>query len=249
MTRAFALLALLALGGPVWAETQDVCRTAESQVGTGFPLPRAAQALADKRLTVLVIGAGSSALPGPDGVKKAYPARLQAALAAAVPDALITVTTDVEPKRTAEQMVHVLTPALTHIQPALVVWQTGTVDAMRGVDSDQFSEALDQGISMTRAAGADLILVNAQYSPRTESMIALDTYSDLMRRVASQQEVPLFDRFNVMKTWADMGIFDFYAATKKLDTAEHVHNCIGHLLADLVLESVKLGEPQPQGGR
>jgi hypothetical protein len=249
MTRAFALLALLALGGSAWAETQDVCRTAEAQVGSDFPLPRTAKALADKRLTVLVIGAGSSALPGPDGVKKAYPARLQAALAAAIPGALVTVATDVEPKRTAEQMVHVLTPALTRTELALVVWQTGTVDAMRGVDSDQFSQALEQGISMTRAAGADLILVNAQYSPRTESMIALGAYSDLMRRVASQQEVPLFDRFSVMKTWADMGIFDFYAATKKLDTAEHVHDCIGRLLADLILQSVKLGEPQPQSGR
>ena len=80
-------------------------------------------------------------------------------------------------------------------------------------------------------------------------MIALGTYADLMRRVASQQEMPLFDRFSVMKTWADLGIFDFYAKTKKLDTAEHVHDCIGRLLADLVLESVKLGEPQPQSGR
>jgi hypothetical protein len=120
---------------------------------------------------------------------------------------------------------------------------------MRGVDSDEFSQALEQGIAMVRAAGVDLILINAQYSPRTESMIALGAYADMMRRVASQQEVPLFDRFGVMKTWADLGIFDFYAATKKLDTAERVHDCMGRLLADFVFESVKLGEPQPQSGR
>jgi hypothetical protein len=250
MIRAIALLGLLALGGPAWAQNQDVCRTAEAQVGTGFALPHAAQALANKRLNILVVGAGSSALPGPDGVSKAYPGRLQAALAAALPqEVAIKVATDVEPRRTAEQMIRMLTPALANIRPALVIWQTGTVDAVRGVDSDQFSQSLEQGISMTRAAGADLILVNAQYSPRTESMIALGAYADLMRRVASQQEVPLFDRFSVMRTWADLGIFDFNAATKKLDTAEHVHDCIGRLLADLVLESVKLAEPQPEGGR
>lgn len=250
MMRAVALLALLALGGPVWAQSQDACRTAEAQAGTGFAVPHAAQALANKRLSILVIGAGSSALPGPEGVRKAYPARLQAALAASVPEGIaVTVATDVQPRRTAQQMVRVLPPALAHTHPELVIWQTGTVDAMQGVDSDQFSQALEQGIEMIRAAGADLILVNAQYSPRTESMIALGAYADLMRRVASQQEVPLFDRFSVMKTWADQGVFDFYAATKKLDTAEHVHDCIGRLLADLVLESVKLGEPQPQSGR
>ena len=31
---------------------------------------------------------------------------------------------------------------------------------------------------MARAAGADVILINPQYSPRTESMIALSTYSE-----------------------------------------------------------------------
>jgi len=248
--RAVALLALLTLGGPAWAESQDICRTAEAQVGSDFALPHAARAIADKRLNVLVIGAGSSALPGPDGVKKAYPARLQAALAAALPDGVaVTVSTDVEPRRTADQMVHILAPTLVHTQPALVIWQTGTIDAVRGVDADQFSQALEQGVAAVRAAGADLILVNAQYSPRTESMIALGAYADLMRRVASQQEVPLFDRFSVMKTWADLGIFDFYGATKKLDIAEHVHDCIGRLLADLVLESVKLSTAQPETGR
>jgi len=214
-------------------------------------LPNSAAAIAkDHRLNILLIGTGSSTLPGPDGVRKAYPARLQAALAAAVPGGVaVVVATDVEPRRTAQQMVSVLAPALVHTQPELVIWQTGTVDAVKGVDSDQFSQALEQGIGMVRAAGADLILVNAQYSPRTESMIALGAYADLMRRVAAQQEVPLFDRFSVMKTWADLGIFDFYAATKKLDTAELVHDCIGRLLADLILESAKLPVQQPEVGR
>jgi hypothetical protein len=249
MRRAIALLALLALGGPTWADDQDACRTAEAQVATSFALPHTAEALANGRLDVLVVGAGSSALPGPDGVRKAYPARLRAALAAALHGTAITVATDVESRRSAELMARILPSALAKTKPQLVIWQTGTIDAMKGVDPDQFTDALQQGVAMTRAAGADLVLVNAQYSPRTESMIALGAYADLMRRVASQQEVPLFDRFSVMKTWADLGIFDFYATTKKLDTAEHVHDCIGRLLADFILESAKLGEPQPQSGR
>ena len=40
-------------------------------------------------------------------------------------------------------------------------------------------------------------------------MIALGTYADDMRWVALQQEVPLFDRFSIMKLWADLGTFDF----------------------------------------
>jgi hypothetical protein len=247
--RLIVLLALLALAGPAWADDPVDCRAAQAQAGTGVPLPHTATALAQKHLNILVVGAGSSALPGPEGVRKAYPARLQAALMAALPGTAITLATDVEPKRTAEQMVKILPPALANTKPQLVIWQTGTIDAMRGVDADQFSQALERGIGMSRAAGSDMLLVNAQYSPRTESMIALGSYAEVMRRVAAQQEVPLFDRFNVMKTWADEGIFDFYAATKKLDTAEHVHDCLGRLLADFVMESVKLGGPHAEGGR
>ena len=246
--RSIVLLALLALAGPAWAEDPVECRTAESQVGTSVAIPQAALAVAQKHLNILVVGAGSSALPGPNGVRNAYPARLHAALAAMLPGTAITVATDVEARRTAEQMVKVLAPALANTKPQLVIWQTGTVDAMQGIDADRFSQALERGIGMSRAAGADVLLLNAQYSPRTESMIALGTYADLMRRVAVQQEVPLFDRFSVMKTWADLGIFDFYAATKKLDTAEHVHDCLGRLLAGFVMESVTLAGPQQAEG-
>ncbi len=49
-----------------------------------FPLPRSAKAIAAKRRTILVVGAGSSQLPGA-AAKNAYPARLQQVLAAKLP--------------------------------------------------------------------------------------------------------------------------------------------------------------------
>jgi hypothetical protein len=70
-----------------------------------------------------------------------------------------------------------------------------------------------------------------------------------MRWVALQQEIPLFDRFAVMKIWADLGTFDFNSSTKKLDMAEHVHDCIGRLLADLIVISAEPNGPQADGGR
>jgi hypothetical protein len=146
-------------------------------------------------------------------------------------------------------MMKSMTAAIAANKPSLVVWQTGTVDAMQGIDPDQFSQALDKGIGLARGAGADVIFMNPQYSPRTESMIALGTYAENMRWVALQQDVPLFDRFSIMKLWSDNGTFDLNSATKKLDMAERVHDCIGRLIADLVLESAKIGVPQNDTGR
>lgn len=234
------LLALVVLAaGPALAEHPAECRVAQHLVENGIPLPQVVRAIAAKKLDVLVLGAGSSILPGPDGAKLAYPARLQRALAARLPGVKVQVATNIKARRTAAEMVQALPADLTSVKPALLVWQSGTVDAMLSVDLDQFSQALDKGINIAHSAGADVILINSQYSPRTESMIALGSYAENMRWVAVQHEVPIFDRFSVMKTWADLGTFDFYSATKKLDIAARVHDCIGRLLADLVVDAAK----------
>ena len=243
------LLALLVLAGPAWAELPAECRVAAHLAEPNYPLPKVTRALAEKKFNILVVGAGSSQLPGANGAKNAYPARLQQALADQLKGVEVKVTTDIKASRTAAEMVKVLPTDLEAAKPVLMIWQTGTTDAMRAVDPDQFSQALDQGINMARGAGADVVLVNAQYSPRTESMIALSTYSEDMRWVALQQEVPLFDRFSIMRLWSDLGTFDLYSATKKLDIAERVHDCIGRLLADLVIAAAKPPEPPTNGSR
>jgi len=244
------LLALLMLVWvPARAEHPAECRVAENLLETNFRLPLAAHALAAKHLTVLVVGAGSSQLPGANGVANAYPARLQSALAQQLPGVDVTIATDVKARRTAAEMVKALPALLSAKKPELLIWQTGTVDAMLSVDPDQFSQALDAGINIAHSAGADVVLINAQYSPRTESMIALGTYAEDMRWVALQHEIPLFDRFSIMKLWAGLGTFDLYSATKKLDIAERVHDCIGRLLADLVVAAAKPEELPTNGSR
>jgi hypothetical protein len=250
---ALPVVAVLGLGLPklsVPASAQAVteCDVPNRQTEIDFPLQQVTQAIAAKRLNVLVLGAGSSQLPGASGAKNAYPARLQKALSAKLPGVDVQVATDVKPTRTAAEMVKTLRQSLTDAKPALMIWQTATIDAMQGVDADQFGQVLAKGIKIARSAGSDVIFVNPQYSPRTESMIALSTYVEILRWVALQHEVPLFDRFNLMKTWADLGTFDLYSATKKLDMAERVHDCLGRLLADLVLESSKVHPPNAESG-
>jgi len=242
---------LLLLPAPGWAGPPQECLVAQHQVEHIFPLPHAAAAIAAKKLDVLVLGAGSSTLPqrNGNGPGSAYPARLQTALTELLPGVAVNVTADAVPRRTAAAMVETLKTALPKLKPALVIWETGTVDAIQSVDPDEFSATLAQGIGAIRAAGADVVLVNAQYSPRTESMIGLTTYGDDMRWVALQHEVPLFNRFEIMRLWAELGTFDFTDAPNKIDMAKRVHDCIGWLLADLVTEAAKNAAPPSESGR
>jgi hypothetical protein len=114
------------------------------------------------------------------------------------------------------------------------------VDAIRRVELDEFRAALEAGVETLQAGGADVILMNMQYSPRTESMIPVGPYGDEMRAVAQQRDVPLFDRFSIMRYWADEGVFDFYAAGKDNGLAQRVHDCVGRAIGALVIEAAHL---------
>jgi hypothetical protein len=70
-----------------------------------------------------------------------------------------------------------------------------------------------------------------------------------MRWTALRHEIPLFDRFGLMKSWAELGTFDFTATTKKLEIAEQVHDCIGRLLADVIVNGAKTSDPPVNGAR
>jgi hypothetical protein len=236
---AVALLCAL-IGGGAYAKDAEDCMAAADAAMPDFAMPRVAAAIAKKRLDIAVIGSASSELAGSSGTNIAYPTRLQAALTNLLPGVAVKVTTYAHPRETAEEMQKKLSRIVNEPKPALVVWQTGTADAIRGVDPEDFRVALDDGIATLQQAGVDTVLVNMQYSPRTEAMLAMGAYADAMHMIALQREIDLFDRFSIMRKWNEAGTFDLYAATRKTDVAEHVHDCLGRLLANVVTEAAKL---------
>jgi ABC-type amino acid transport substrate-binding protein len=241
-----ALAGLCACVGMALAEPD--CMDSAALIHAEAGLPRAAAAItARQELKIAVAGSASSILAGQGGTRAAYPMTLQSALGEKLPGVAISVVNAAKPRQTAAEMEAGFGQLIAEQKPTLVVWQTGTVDAMHGVDLDQFRNALDKGVEELQAGGADIILMNMQYSPRTESMIAADNYAEIMRGVALRAEIPLFDRFAVMKAWNDEGTFDLSTTTKNSEMAEQVHICIGRLLADLVVEAVDFAKEAKQG--
>jgi hypothetical protein len=216
---------------PAFAEDGDACAVAAPLVSADFALQHAATAIANGHLDVVVIGSASSTLAGPAGIKEAFPARLEAALNERLKGVAVKVTTYAKARQTAVDMEQQFGRILKSDKPG---------------DPDEFSAALETGINEIQSAHSDVILMNMQYSPRTETMIAVTPYADAMRIVALQHEVLLFDRFAVMKHWSEMGTFDLNEITKKIDTAGHVHDCIGRLLAQLIVDAAKSARAKNQ---
>jgi hypothetical protein len=241
-------LAVLAAGlaaGPARAEdTAQICDVPADLLSSDSALPKVEQALKDgQRLDVLVVGSRSSTIGMSDGAA-AYPARLQAALREKLPTVAINVNVELQVKKTAEEVVPSLEKLVGDRKPTLVVWQTGTVDAMRSVDPDDFRSAMDEGVAAMQKAGADVVLINLQYSPRTETMISTSAYLDNMRAVAQQYDVPLFDRFAIMRQWNESGDFDLFSASPGIELAKRVHDCLGRALSTFVINAAHISRAE-----
>jgi hypothetical protein len=228
----------------------EACDVPASLLESEIDLTRVTNELKDKhRLDITVLGSGSSSLPGPDGTHFAYPARLEDALRQQLPGTEIRVTTHVQPKQTTANMLGTLDKILADDHPTLVIWQAGTADAINAVETEDFRSSLEEGVDKIQAAGADVILMNMQYSPRTATMLDVSAYADVMRHVAQQRNALLFDRLAIMQHWNDVGTFDLYAATKKYDMAREVHECIGRALASQIISAAHIDSVRMQTTR
>jgi lysophospholipase L1-like esterase len=245
-----ALLAAWALTGQALAAERGTCTVPDDLLFSDSQLQRVFGAVTKQRkLAIAVVGTGSSALAGPDGPHSAYPARLEATLNQRLSGVAVKVIALLRSRLTGEDLAKGMDKLLVDEKPDLVIWQTGTIDAMRRLDPDNFKAALEDGIDRLHKGGADVILMNMQYSPRTESMIATGPYADTMRAVAQQRGVPLFDRVGMMHYWSDVGAFNLYAAGKDNVLAQRVHDCIGRVIASLIVDAGRLQAFELKAGR
>jgi hypothetical protein len=238
------LLAGVLAGLPARAEdAPQSCGVPDYLLATESALPKVAAAVTNEhKLDILVVGSRSSTINTAEA--SAYPARLQAAMKDKLPSVAINLSVEIQVKKTAEEMAGDLVKLMEAKKPTLVIWQTGTVDALRSVDPDDFRTAVDEGVAALQNAGADVILMNLQYSPRTETMISVPPYLDNMKVVAQQHDVPLFDRFAIMHQWNDSGDFDLFSAFHGIELAKRVHDCLGRALSKFVIDAAHLGPAQ-----
>jgi hypothetical protein len=238
------LLAGFLSAAPVRAEdAAPSCDVPAYLLSTESSLPKVAEAIKKGGpLEILVVGSRSSTINAGDG--SAYPGRLQALLREKLPNVAVNVSVDLQIKKTAEEVAPGLVKLVEAKRPTLVIWQTGTYDAIRSVDPDDFRTAVEEGVAALQNAGTDVILLNLQYSPRTETMTSAPPYLDNMRVVAQQHDIPLFDRFAIMRHWNESGDFDLFSTSHGIDLAKRVHDCLGRALSKFVIDAARINPAQ-----
>jgi hypothetical protein len=223
-----------------------VAEERECPVPEGFytfepPLTKTAKAFAGRREVVIVALGGASTMGvAAGGLEFAWPARLASALAEKFPSTRTKVINLAVARQTAKRAAERLDHDVLPLKPTLVIWETGTMEAVRGTDIDEFRQTIQNGIDKLRAAGAEVVLMNMQFSRASDAVIHFEPYLAAMRELADINDVPLFRRHAIMRHWAESGALDLRAGDgeKGRELAAKLYGCIGQAMADLVTRGI-----------
>jgi acyl-CoA thioesterase I len=245
-------IGLLSLSGSAPAQEQD-CSVPASFYDGEPTLPKIAAAIASGQPVSIVAVGGASTLGRAAGNPDlAWPARLAAALTSRFQAARVTVDNRAVARQTAQEMVARLDREVIPLKPTLVIWETGTTDAVQGTDLDEFRQAVQTGIDRLRASGAEVVLMDAQFSRQTHAVINFDRCESVLREVTYANEVPLFRRHDIMRHWAEHGLFDLTTVDRdKLPlVASRLYDCIGRAVADFITRGThpETGAPAASSG-
>jgi acyl-CoA thioesterase-1 len=244
---AAAGIGLLAPPGAAPAQGQD-CAVPAGFYDAEPTLPKTAAAIASGQTVSIVAIGGASTLGRAAGSPDlAWPARLAAALTGRFPAARVTVDNRAVARQTAQEMASRQDRVVIALKPTLVIWETGTTDAVRGTELDEFRQTLQAGIDLLRASGAEVVLMDPQFSRQTNAVINFDRYESVLREVTDANEVPLFRRHDLMRHWAESGLFDLMSADHdKLPLiASRLYDCIGRAVADFISRGAHPGTDAP----
>lgn len=266
MWRVAYLMAVLAgaASGPALASV-DRCAAEVGLAGTPAPLSHTAPLIrAGSTLDVLVIGSATvfgpeaSLQPGtitgrllgvPEGVAPghiaasdhAFPTVMARAIEAAVPGVTVRVTIRGARGIAATDMLELMRTEMKAHHYPLVIWQTGTVEAVRNVQPGDFAQTLADGEQLVHESDADLILIDPQYSRFLQTNANLDPYLQAFQQAAAMPDVLWFKRYDLMRSWVADGKIDLErtARAERKPTVEALHACLGAQLAHLVLDSLR----------
>ena len=264
---ALLLAASFAVVSPAFAGSRS-CNTAEELVTPSAPLPDLAAALKNGKLNVLVVGSatifgpeaslqpgtvtsqagGNTAPGGPAQVILApagptsFPQQMADALRAAMPNLQVQVTLHGGRGLTAAEMLDLMRADLAANRYQLVLWQTGTVEAVRNTPAGEFYQTLMDGATLVNDKSADLVLVDQQFSRFLHANANLDPYAQGLQQVAATPGVALFRRFDIMRAWASEGQLDLERTPRgeRRAAVQALHACLGQQLARLLLAASKL---------
>jgi lysophospholipase L1-like esterase len=238
---AVAALSVALIGAAPASDGRAPCRCPAELVALGGTLPHAAaEVRAHHALRIVALGSSSTYGTGASGEAATYPSRLQAELAQKFPGVDLEVINKGVPGEVAADMVGRFERDVLALSPDLVVWQTGTNDALRNLPVDQFARLTAEGVERLHAANIDVVLMEPQYSPKLVQQPHYADYVEALRTIGHVAGAPVVRRFDIMKSWTASG--QFVDATMLQSDNLHMRDasyaCLGWVVAESIATAI-----------
>jgi lysophospholipase L1-like esterase len=223
------------------------CRSPKGARSFGSLPHVAAKLAAGKPVLIVAFGSSSTQGFGSTSPEYTYPNRLAAQLRRHYPGADITVLNRGKGGEDAPEMMKRLQTEVIDANPDLVIWQVGTNAVLRNLDPADTAKLVEEGVGRIQAAGADLVLVDPQYSPAVNAKAEnASRMVKLLGKVAELRHVGFFPRFEVMRDWHEGQSmpFESFVVSDGLHMNDWGYACFAQLLGDDIIKSVgqiKLG--------
>lgn len=192
-------------------------------------------------MRIAALGSSSTQGAGASSKELRYPAQLQAELRRRFPDSDIEVANLGIGGELASDMLKRVDGQVLPLKPALVIWQTGVNDAIRGVDLEEFRSTLQKGIRLFKEQGIDVVLLDHQYYPGAAKLAGFDDYLQALHDMAREEKIPLLSRYRIMEHLVTTGQFAIsdLLARDRFHLNDVSYGCLGTAMADALENSVR----------
>jgi acyl-CoA thioesterase I len=244
LTRALTLGAIAAglLSGAAQATVAPMlCRAGTENIPFNPDLSAIKLKLArGEPVTIVALGSSSTAGAGASSTDASYPSVLAAELARRLPNVQVKVINRGTGGQRAREMVQRIGSDVVGEQADLVIWQTGSNDAIHDVGIDRLRQTTRRGVEMIRQAGIDVVLMDLQWLPQIDRYPHYSAYSEVIGEVARETGVGHFRRYEVMKAWAANGKLSSneIIGADGLHMVDASYHCLAVLVGDGIVKAL-----------
>ncbi len=222
------------------ASSAEACLSAAQNFSLGAKLPRTASVLKSRQpLKIVAIGSSSTVGLWMTDPAKTYPEVMKRELIRLIPTARVEIINSGRSGDTIPGNMSRFDADVFAHHPDLVVWQMGGNDFTWLESADSLQKKIVSGIQSIRQNGADVILMDQQYTP----MILATQYAKIQGAIAGaarQEGVGYFQRFDLMQKAVEAGVpFLALSSLDGLHMSEDGYDCIGRGLARAIVAVLK----------
>jgi acyl-CoA thioesterase-1 len=237
---ALVLLAAPAVSHAAELSPAETCLAVNDGLSLGAPLPHTAETLKNRR-PLKIVAIGSSSTVGLWMVRKedTYPGVMRRELLRLDPSMQLEIVNSGRNGDTIPGNIARFPRDVFAHHPDLVIWQIGGNDFTWGESGQSLEGKITEGVQMLRAQGADVILMDQQYTP----VILATHYAKMQTAIATvarEQQVAYLPRFDMLHKTVEAGVsIVSLAAFDGLHMSGEAYDCTGRALARAIIAAVK----------